>query len=73
MKPNTVMMGFFDNTLPEDLLRNRQFPRRRKILNYGINHSLTGALSLNSNSLSMVQFDGNKKIQLRANNKIIKF
>ena len=37
MKPNTVIMGFYDASAPEDLLKNRVFSRRRKMLNYGLN------------------------------------
>ena len=52
MKPNTVMMGFYDNIPPEDLLKNRMFPRRRKFFNY--------ATSANGmpNSSSLLQFEG---------------
>lgn len=37
MKPNTIFIGFYDQYAPEDLLKDRQFPRRRKLLNYGLN------------------------------------
>lgn len=36
MKPNTVIIGFYDSSAPEDLLKNRPFPKRRKLLNYGL-------------------------------------
>lgn len=61
MKPNTVMIGFYDNTLPEDLLKNRLFPKRKRRANYGL-------VSQNSNinfasNLSSCQFE-----ELRAAN-----
>ena len=37
MKPNTVMMGFYDNAEPTDLLSQRAFPKRRR-QNYGANN-----------------------------------
>lgn len=59
-------MGFYDNTIPQDLLKNRLFPRKRRLLsNYGINNgtnpSATPHLSHHqsiANALSMIQFDG---------------
>jgi potassium/chloride transporter 9 len=55
MKPNTVMIGFYDNTLPDDLLKNRLFPKRKRRANYGL-------VSQNSNinfasNLSTSQFE----------------
>ena len=47
MKPNTVMMGFYDNIVPEDMLKNRMFPRRRRLLNYGLNGTLPSNASAN--------------------------
>jgi potassium/chloride transporter 9 len=49
MKPNTIMMGFYDNTQPEDLLKNRVFSKKRRLLNYSTNGNLD---SLN------IQFEG---------------
>lgn len=48
MKPNTVMMGFYDNTVPEDLLKNRPIGKKRNILQYGM------ANPLNSNGGSAI-------------------
>jgi hypothetical protein len=31
------MIGFYDHNIPEDLLKNRMFPKKRRMLNYGIN------------------------------------
>ncbi len=56
MKPNTVMMGFYDNQPPEDLLKTRHLPKKKRLLNYNSNGNLV-------NSISMVQFD-----ELRSSN-----
>ena len=53
MKPNTVMMGFYDNSPPEDLLKNRMFPKRRKFFTYGLNLTATN----NGSGSSMLQFE----------------
>jgi potassium/chloride transporter 9 len=37
MKPNTVMMGFYDNVMPEDLLKSRSFAKKKRLLNYSTN------------------------------------
>jgi potassium/chloride transporter 9 len=57
MKPNTIMMGFYDNTLPEDLLKSRPFPKKKRLLNYGLNNYSSYSIP-NSNSLSFIQFEG---------------
>ncbi len=54
MKPNTIMMGFYDSALPEDLLKSRPFSKRRRFLNYGSPNSTFQS----TNSMSMVQFEG---------------
>ena len=56
MKPNTVMLGFYDNILPEDMLKNTLFRKKRRLLNYGLTSSTSnGTLSQNG---SVYQFDG---------------
>lgn len=56
MKPNTVMLGFYDNSLPEDLLKHQAFPKKRRLLNYGLTSSPSnGNLSQNG---TLPQFDG---------------
>ena len=56
MKPNTVMLGFYDNILPEDLLKNRMFRKKRRLLNYGLTSSASNG-TLNQNG-SLYNFDG---------------
>ena len=41
------MMGFYDNIVPEDMLKNRMFPRRKRLLNYGINGTFPSSASAN--------------------------
>jgi potassium/chloride transporter 9 len=61
MKPNTVMIGFYDSTLPEDLLKNRLFPRRKRRANYGL-------VSQNSNINFSSNFSSYQFEELRAIN-----
>lgn len=61
MKPNTVMMGFYDNSTPEDLLKNRLFPKKRRLLNYHSTSSSNGNIVNFSNSLPNIQFPGKIK------------
>lgn len=56
MKPNTIILGFYDNTLPEDLLKQRMFPKKRRLLNYGLTSSTSNG-NLNQNG-SVLQFEG---------------
>ena len=51
------MMGFYDNNPPEDLLKNRVFTKKRRLLNYATNSN--GHLS--ASTPFMAQFDGKQK------------
>jgi len=51
------MMGFYDNIPPEDLLKNRVFTKKRRLLNYATNSN--GQLS--ASTPFMAQFDGKQK------------
>lgn len=58
MKPNTVMMGFYDNTIPEDLLKTRSFPKKKRLLNYGLTNHSNGNIP-QANSLNIgLDFEG---------------
>ena len=58
MKPNTIMMGFYDNTLPEDLLKTRSFPKKKRLLNYGLTNHSNGNIP-QTNSLNIgLDFEG---------------
>ena len=45
------MMGFYDQAVPEDLLKSRFFPKRKRLLNYGLTSTTVsnGQLSAASN------------------------
>lgn len=63
MKPNTVMMGFYDSSAPIDLLSLRSFPKRRRQnqQNYGANNGSTnGSINgqLVANGGAGIQFKG---------------
>jgi potassium/chloride transporter 9 len=57
MKPNTVMIGFYDSALPEDLLVNRPLLKKRRFLNYGIANQHSPNSSSLGNTTSL-QFGG---------------
>lgn len=56
MKPNTIILGFYDSLMPEDLLKDRPFLRRRKLLNYGLNNNNYSSTSF-QNIMNSFGFD----------------
>ena len=62
MKPNTIMMGFYDNNVPEDMLKNRLFTKKKRLLNYGLTNSHSASSQSTNgnliNALGGIQFEG---------------